>query len=95
MRKTYDSEEERLKDTFDIDITKGPFADWAAGLSTTARSHISTHDLAKLEKAFFDVQIRIAQQVENTIAYRLYDENDLRMMFYAGAREFPWQKKVK
>ncbi len=89
----YRNDEERLKDTFDIDTEKGDFAKWREGLSATARSHISDHDMAVLEMAFLEAQFRMAEHVERTIAGRLYSGDDMQMMYRMGVREFPWAKK--
>jgi hypothetical protein len=91
----YRNDEERLKDTFDITTEKGDFADWKAGLSVVTRNHISEHDMATLERAFLETQLRMAAHVERTIASRVYSADDIRMMYQLGQRSFPWAKKKK
>ncbi len=92
MRDQYQEAAERLKKTFDIDVQRGAFRKWKEGLSDAARSHLSDHDMAELDKAFMDVQIHTAQKVEHTIATRLYSADDMRLMYHMGERTFPWAK---
>ena len=87
--------EKRLKETFDIDIEKGAFAEWKKGLSEAARSHLSAHDMAVLDRAFMETQLRMAGLVEETIAKRLYSTKDMELMYRMGERTFPWAKPPK
>ena len=92
-RKQYSSEEERIKDYFGITVESGQFAEWKEGLSDAAKSNLSDHDMALLNDIFLKMQIKIARDIETTIAYRLYNEDQLRFMLHQGVTYFPWEKK--
>ena len=93
MSDRYEDDAKRLKETFDISIEKGPFAEWKKGLSASASSHLSEHDMAELGRMFMETQLRMAGEVERTIAARLYSADDLKLMYRMGERRFPWAKK--
>ena len=93
--KKYESEEERLIDTFDLDIQEGTFGEWKKGLSPAAYETLSEHDMKQLSGAFRAIQIETAKKVESHIALKCFpaDGNAL-LRQHAGQPRYPWLKEV-